>query len=112
MDRFSTSIVLAGQVVSTSKNLRGMKDYAKTSPVHRVYAYRDKKLSCCGVLEVEYENGATCRAEFASYCVLLEWLYKRRSWRAAPFWTVEDPNTPEDYRITYAFDSLKAKGLV
>lgn len=113
IDQYGTQVFdRDGMLVRTSKNLRGMRDYARVSPVFRVTAYPFKANPLRGVLIVEYENGSTCKAGFASYCVLLEWLCNRRSWRAAPFWSVAPAIEQSDFfRTREAFDYLQARGL-
>jgi hypothetical protein len=109
---YGTTIVLEGTIIRQSQNLRGMRDYARTSRVYRVHAKPDPENTYRGILSVEYENGATSEASFACFTVLLEWLRDRRSWRTAPFWTIEKP-APEwvSWRTWEAWEGLHAKGL-
>lgn len=76
-----TTIIKDGKTIRTSKNLRGMLDYARVSPVTSVNAYRDPSNSERGLLDVTYFDGAQSRASFASYHVMVDWVRERRSWR-------------------------------
>lgn len=79
----SISIVKNGAVIRTSKNLRGMRDYALTSPVKHVLTYRDPAYPKRGILAVEYMDGAACKASFASFHIMIDFVRNRRSWRRA-----------------------------
>lgn len=74
-----------GVCVAQSRNLRGMRDYARKSPVVHVRAYRFPALPERGVMIVTYANGATCKAGFASYPIMIDWIRNRRTWRSAEF---------------------------
>lgn len=78
-----THIVKNGVIIRQSKNLRGIRDYARVSPVKSVSAYRDPSNSVRGVLDVTYENGASSRASFSSYHVMVDFVRNRRTWRDA-----------------------------
>ena len=85
-----TNIIKGGQIIRKSKNLRGMLEYARLSPVVRIEAcdigpFEDanQRLRSQGTMLVLYRDGATCRANFESYRVMLAWVRKRRSWRGA-----------------------------
>lgn len=75
------SIEKAGSIIRTSKNLRGMRDYARVSPVCRV------ELTpfgvCNGRLRVFYQDGAECKANFASFHIMVDFVRNRRTWRGA-----------------------------
>lgn len=80
-------IQLRDRIVSRSRNLRGMRDYARVSPVACVVCRmrRAHPNDPGGVISVEYANGATCTADFASYHIMVDFVRKRRSWRGADF---------------------------
>lgn len=66
------------KVVRRSKNLRGIRDYARTSRVLRISVNDDGMGG--GVLRVTYYAGETVRANFASIEVLHTWV---RRWYSA-----------------------------
>lgn len=72
-----------GFTIRTSKNLRGMRDYARVSPVAIVKTERDPANNVRGVLRVQYANGNYSIASFASYHIMVDFLRNRRSWRSA-----------------------------
>lgn len=72
-----------GSTVRTSKNLQGMRDYARVSPVVKVETRKDDKNIYRGLLRVTYENGNYSTASFASYSIMIDWVRNRRSWRTA-----------------------------
>lgn len=72
-----------GATVRSSKNLRGMRDYARVSPVIKIETQRDDKNHYRGLLRVQYENGNYSIASFASYHVMLDWVRNRRTWSNA-----------------------------
>ena len=76
------SIVKDGKVIRTSENLRGMRDYARVSPVAHVKTLRDLTNKSRGYV-VEYDDGATCCASFASFHIMIDFVRARRSWRRA-----------------------------
>ena len=83
-----TNIIKAGQIIRTSRNLRGMLDYARVSPVTRIEscdvgAMGKDGTRCSGTVRVIYADGAESRANFASYHVMIDWLRNRRTWRNA-----------------------------
>ena len=67
----------------TSKNLRGMLDYARVSPVATIETKRDPANTVRGVLRVTYSNGCYSIASFASYGIMIDWVRNRRLWRVA-----------------------------
>jgi len=77
------AVVKDGLVIRTSKNLRGMRDYARVSPVVKVITGTDPENKTRGILLVEYEDGAECRASFASFHIMIDFVRDRRSWRGA-----------------------------
>lgn len=72
-----------GAILRTSKDLRGMRDYARVSPVAFIVTSRDSANNTRGVLHVTYRNGCYSIASFASYHIMLDFVRKRRSWRNA-----------------------------
>ncbi len=81
------NVIKGGKIIRTSHNLRGMLDYARVSPVVRIYTapYPDVTgpHAVCGTVYVQYADGATCRANFRSFGVMVDWLRNRRTWRDA-----------------------------
>lgn len=78
-----TDIIKDGKTIRTSKNLRGMRDYARVSPVVSVVTRKDPSNEKRGILEVTYKDGATSRASFASHPIMIDFVRERRSWRSA-----------------------------
>ena len=80
-------VQLRDRIVSRSRNLRGMRDYARVSPVVRVECRKcdGRPWRVGGTLRVTYADGATCETEFASYNIMVDFVRKRRSWRGADF---------------------------
>lgn len=72
-----------GAILRTSKNLRGMMDYARVSPVAFIVTSRDSANNTRGVLRVTYHNGCYSIASFASYHIMIDFVRNRRSWRDA-----------------------------
>lgn len=85
-----TNIRKNGVIIRTSRNLRGMCDYARTSPVRLVDACRDPENAVRGVLVVTYADGATSRASFASYHIMIDFVRNRRTWRGVVVSLQED----------------------
>lgn len=81
MDQYATNIEKGGQIIRRSKNLRGMRDYARVSPVKRVELTPQGKVN--GRLRVIYRDGASTSAHFASYHIMVDFVRNRRSWRGA-----------------------------
>jgi hypothetical protein len=79
--RYGTRIIKNGQIIRESKNLRGMLDYARVSPVVKIETIQTG--ICNGSLRVIYADGAESRANFASYHVMIDFVRNRRSWRTA-----------------------------
>ena len=76
-----TSIIKDGHVIRQSKNLRGMRDYARVSPVVQIESSRLGKVS--GALRVIYKDGVESMATFRSYHIMIDFIRDRRSWRTA-----------------------------
>lgn len=77
-----TNIIKNGQIIRTSKNLRGMRDYARVSPVVRIESCPINN-DTCGTMRVLYADGAESRANFRSYHVMIDFIRNRRTWRSA-----------------------------
>ena len=69
----------ARRIVSRSANLRGIRDYARKSPVR--YASVTRKSDGGGFLYLRFADGAECRTDFAEFGVARQWVKNRRSWR-------------------------------
>lgn len=76
-----TNIIKGGQIIRTSRNLRGLLDYARVSPVVRLESCPIGSTS--GTVRVFFADGAESRANFRSYHIMIDWLRARRSWRSA-----------------------------
>lgn len=76
------NIIKGGQIIRSSANLRGLLDYARHNPPSKVYV---TQLNQAGTGLVLFKDGATCRANFASYSIMLDWFDKRRSFKSAEF---------------------------
>lgn len=77
----TTKIVKDNAVIRTSRNLRGLTDYASVSPVVRVTSCPVRNVS--GAIRVTYKDGAEGYGNFRSYHVMIDWIRNRRTWRAA-----------------------------
>lgn len=75
------NIIKAGRIIRTSRNLRGVLDYARVSPVVRVETCRVANDE--GTMRVFFKDGAECRCNFASHAVMTAWLKARRTWASA-----------------------------
>lgn len=75
------SIIKGGRIIRTSRNLRGILDYARVSPVARIESCPIGESE--GTMRVVFKDGAESRANFASYSVMMEWIAERRSWAGA-----------------------------
>jgi len=73
----------SGSILRTSKNLRGMRDYARVSPVAIVETKYDPLNTYRGLLRVTYENGNYSIASFASYHIMIDFVRNRRTWKNA-----------------------------
>lgn len=78
---YGANIDKNGQILHRSKNLRGMRDYARIAPVSRVELTPQGKVK--GMVRVIYEDGATSSAHFKSYRIAVDWVRNRRSWQNA-----------------------------
>ena len=75
------NIIKGGMIIRTSKNLRGIIDYARVSPVARIESCPIGAVS--GTMRVLYEDGADTRANFNSYHIMIDWIRQRKSWKDA-----------------------------
>lgn len=76
-----TYIKRDGVTVSRSRNLRGLKDYARKSAPVKVETRKDPRVLEGGDLRVTYADGAIGHAHFRSHHILIDWVRNRRSWR-------------------------------
>ena len=76
-----TNIIKCGQIIRTSRNLRGIIDYVRVSPVARIESCQIGAV--CGTVRVIFKDGAESRANFRSYRIMIDWIRNRRSWRSA-----------------------------
>lgn len=81
MCQYGTNIEKNGQIISKSKNLRGILRYASVSPVARVELTPQGNTN--GRLRIVYKDGATTSAHFASYHIMVDFVRNRRSWKGA-----------------------------
>lgn len=81
IENHSHTIHKNGQILHKSKNLRGMRDYARIAPVSRVELTPHGREA--GKVRVIYEDGATSSAFFKSYAIAVDWVRNRRSWQNA-----------------------------
>lgn len=71
-----------GDVIRRSRNLRGVLDYARVSPVESVsITARHVPGDSSYHLAFRFDDGSTCTAAFAAWRVAADWLLARRSWR-------------------------------
>lgn len=80
-NEFGVNIEKGGQIIRTSRNLRGLLDYARVSKPKRVELTPQEGSN--GRLRVIYSDGATSSARFRSYNIMVDWVRNRRSWRGA-----------------------------
>lgn len=74
-----------GSTHSKSRNLRGLRREVGKSTVKRVTAYRySERDGGDGMLYVEFEDGRTCKVEFASFLVLCLTLHTWRNLHGVP----------------------------
>jgi hypothetical protein len=66
-----------GQIIRTSKNLRGILDYARLSSPKRIELTPQ---ATGGRLRVIFFDGASTSATFNSFDVMVDWVKNRRSW--------------------------------
>lgn len=84
IDQYSVQILSqTGQVLRVSKNLRGLRDYARVSRVAEVVTKRDPSNRVRGLLAVVYSDGAHSTASFASFHIMIDFVRNRRTWRDA-----------------------------
>lgn len=75
-------ITKGGRVAATSRNLRGILDYARHHSV--VKATVRRKRGGEGEVTFAFYDGAHSTVRFASYSLLLRWIANRRSWGLKP----------------------------
>lgn len=80
---YGINIIKNGQIIRTSKNLRGLLEYARISPVVRIESTPLGPNNSTGTFRVFFADGAESRALFRSYHIMIDWLRNRRSWRSA-----------------------------
>lgn len=90
-DNQTRIISATGAILRTSKNLRGMRDYARVSPVARIYTEQDPSNPVRGVLRVTYADRCESVASFASYHIMIDFVRNRRTWRNA-YWVKNGPD--------------------
>lgn len=78
---YGTNVEKCGRIIRSSKNLRALRDYARTSPIQRVELTPQGRVN--GRIRVVYEDGATSSAHFASYHIMVDFVRNRRSWKTA-----------------------------
>lgn len=87
--RESVCVHLDNRLVKSSRNLRGILDYARISPVERVDCQRLLSESPGGPqfypVTFFYDNGAIGQADFQDWRVLVDWIKARRSWAVERF---------------------------
>lgn len=72
-------IVRCGKTVATSRNLRGILDYARLHSVVRVYVHQCDDPAKVLVLFV-FDNDARSMTTWADFNVACDWIMSRRSW--------------------------------
>ena len=72
---YETNIEKNGQIIHRSKNLRGMLDYSRISPVLRAELTPVGKVN--GRLRVIYADGASSSAHFDSYRIAVDFVRNR-----------------------------------
>ena len=82
-DQYGTEVTKNGKVIRRSKNLRGIIDYARFSPVVKVDGVFHHENEVRGILTVEYFDGCTSKASFASYHIMVDWIRSRRIFQNA-----------------------------
>lgn len=96
----SVEIEVDGIVVARSRNLRGILAYHRHGrhSIRPVYVVRasahpaeDAPACTAGMLFVTWSDGAECRAPFASYAALKDWLMARRDWKGVRWVNNEGP---------------------
>jgi hypothetical protein len=74
--------------IRKSRNLRGLVDYARKSPVTWVQGTRHPTIPERGSLLVFYADGSWGTDEFASYRIMVDWIRNRlkhcRGWIGCP----------------------------
>ena len=85
-----TTIYLKTRPVKRSRNLRGILDYARVSPVVSVDCQRVVREPLTGGLPVYsvtfiFDNGAIGESDWQDWRVLVQWIKARRSWDVQAF---------------------------
>jgi hypothetical protein len=75
------TFLAAGRPHRTSRNLRGLLDYAQKRAV--VCIITRKRNPGEGELTVIYNDGAIGRSSWRSHAIMIDWVRNRRSWRHA-----------------------------
>ena len=78
LDKYATRIEKGGRIIKTSRNLRGLVEYARVSKPKRIELTPQSGEN--GRLRVIFEDGASTSAHFASYRIMVDWVRSRRSW--------------------------------
>lgn len=73
-------ITLDDQIVSRSRNLRGIMEYARVNPVILMHIVKESDGS--GILSIIFYNGAEVNTKFADYNVLKQWAANRLTYNA------------------------------
>ena len=66
-----------GQIIKSSRNLRGILDYARISTPKRIELTNQATM---GRMRIIFSDGASASADFASFNVMVDWVKNRRSW--------------------------------
>lgn len=73
----------AGKQIHESRNLRGVLDHARRTPVTSVDIGPNDSRGYC-VVTFTHRNGDSSEAQFASRDVAYHWVLMRRSWGLKP----------------------------
>jgi hypothetical protein len=84
-----------GAIIRRSKNLRGMRDYARVSRVEKVETRKDPANPHRGILSVTYADGCKSHAGFAEFHIMIDFVRSRRTWRGAEFHHADGEGAPE-----------------
>ncbi len=101
------------KIVSRSRNLRGILDFARNRTINSIEVQRD----CYeGILAIHLAEGSqnyrySYRTRFASYTVLCDWLAARRSWHGAPLQLMQKDLTV-CIALEKGFNSQKAQAML
>lgn len=72
-----STIMKNGKAVATSRNLRGILDYARKHGVIRVATQKDPANTYRGLLYVTFADSATCVDSWACYEIMIDWVRGR-----------------------------------